>query len=154
MAYFRCVPLPQIPRHLVDSMRTIFHTTNSNHARNFDISNKISKSYSSLLRNRAIFFTSHYMIVLRLRRTNMHRRRLVPRPNISSIHLPAMRVLPTNYPVFIPDNLRTAAKPPPVAGPTGTPTFRVQRVDARVGKTPAVVVWLPIRRDLPAMREL
>jgi len=65
-----------------------------------------------------------------------------------------MRVLPTYYPVLIPGKLRITVRPPPAADPTGTPTFWVQRVDARVGKIPAVVVWLPTRRDLPAMREL
>ncbi len=56
-----------------------------------------------------------------------------------SIHLPAMRVLPTDYPIFIPGKLRIAARPPPVAGPTGTSTFWMQRVDTRERRVPVMV---------------
>ncbi len=87
------------------------------------------------------------------------------------MHLPAMRVLPTDYPVFIPDKMRIAAKPPP----GGRPHWHTKHSGCKEwtrDKGKPQPLWfgypkevsdhegqeeekrLTVRRDFPAMREL
>ena len=94
----------------------------------------------------------------------------------STMNTQTVRTLPTTRPIFIPDEQRIAATPPPVEGTTGTSRIceqksgracgeaqawsrslrlmTLQRRDVRTRQAEGGKGKLTIQRDLSAMREL